>query len=210
MKRIVRLTENDLSRIVKKVLLEQSTPPLECNWFISDTNLIDGQTGELHLVALGSGRWRLRKYSPNNPLPVDINLTVPQTNQLQVSWDNTNKQIVLTGSQTLNGMNAYNTLFNESNTATDCKVLYQKQTNEGPQLFAGTLKLETSNQQPRLLNNQVRLQNGASITFSNDYFVGRKRRYGNETQADRGIVYGYIISKGVTSFNDYQKKCPTK
>ena len=206
MKRIVRLTENDLSRIVKRVLVEQSTPPLNCDWFIMDTNLIDGQKGELQITSLGSGRWSIQKNTPNSN-PSQINLTVPQVNQLQVSWNRTNKQITLTGRQTLNGMNAYNTLFNESNTATDCKVMYEIQTNQGPQLFAGTLKLETSNVQPKFLNNQVRLQNGAIITYGSDCFVGRKRRYNDDSPAQRGTVYGYIGSKGVSSFNDRQKSC---
>jgi hypothetical protein len=204
MKRIVRLTENDISRIVNKVLIEQTEPNLSCDWFIMDTNLIDNQKGELHMSKVGNN-WLIKKFNTNTQLPQLITLNVPLKNQLQVSWNSQNKNIVLSG-PSLIGMRSYNILFNENNDIQDCKVLYEIQTNEGPQLVQGTIKLKKQENQPNI-GNMVRLQNGAILTFGN-YFSGRKRNLEDEKPLGLKRIFGTLEIEGDQyRFNGVQKKC---
>jgi len=207
MKRIVSLTENDINKLVKKILNEQNEPPLNCDWFMMDTNLLDGQKGEIQIMRLdNNGNWRLQKTTNNTTRPVIVNLTVPQKNQLQVSWDSANKRIVLSG-PSLIGMRSYNTLFNENTTEQDCKVLYEIQTNEGPQLVQGTIKLKKQENQPNI-GNMVRLQDGATLTFGN-YFSGRKRNLQDEKSLGLRRLFGTLEIEGDQyKFNGLQKKCP--
>ncbi len=210
MKRIVRLTENDLSRIVKRVLLEQNDPSLDtCDWFIPDTYLIDNRKGELQMTNVRPGQWVVTKFSnPNDATSPtrNIAITVPLSNQLQVIWNSQTKSISLTG-PSLIGMSAYNTIFGTNKNATDCFVLCETQSNDGPKLSVGIIKLNKSNNLPVGNTTEVRLQNGAVITYRNSHYVGRKRRYDKDNSLNTGRVYGTIEIGQNFTFNEFQRKC---
>ena len=217
MKRIVRLTENDLNRIVKKVLLEQDAPPLgDCDFFIMDTKLLDGNLGELHMFQTRPGDWRLQKFIRGNMNPTQKQIRIPQLDEIEVEWDSQRKQIKLTG-QSLLGLKAYNLVFNQNADEYSGKIIYASNQNPSEYggrrsqfILAGTVKLNITEEQPKLLNNSVKLKNGAKIKKSHSYFIGRSGKYKtNKTLSINNLdrVYGAIEIDGIGEFNNGQRKC---
>lgn len=127
------LTENFFRLInsklgnVKPILneVESNKPELNCDWFVTDTNLVDGMVGELHFTNTGGTKWVVEKFSdPNNDDNFSLlMISIPNYDEIDVIWNESEQRIELTGEKSLMALKAYNDL-NQTNLGPEsCNVV---------------------------------------------------------------------------------------
>lgn len=183
MKKIIRLTESDLAKIVKRVIKESKVnPERNCNWYITDTTLLDGVKGDLHMTERSKGIWILEKY--NNPNyatpPFKKNIEVPPPSEIEVEWDDEIENIRLVGNG-LKALNAYNVLFNTSESPESGKVLFttdsypSKYGIERAQYIIAAKIVVSKSEKPSIFPMElVKLKDGATAIFDKSIFFDRK------------------------------------
>lgn len=183
MKKIIRLTESDLARIVKRVIRESKVgPELNCDWFITDTTLFDGVKGELHMTEKSRGEWVLEKY--NNPNDVtsftEKTIEIPQSSEIEVEWDDETENIKLVGNG-LKALDAYNILYNTNESAESCNVLFASDSypseygkSRSQYINAGKISV-LKNEKPSILPvDLVKLKDGATAIYGESIFFDKK------------------------------------
>jgi hypothetical protein len=182
MKKIIRLTENDLARIVKRIIKETESPELECDWFISDTTLLDGVKGELHFTEKSKGFWYVQKFSnvSDDTDFTEATITIPQLKEIEVEWDEDEEKIKLVN-KSLDGLDAYNKLHNTNYDAYSCKLLFASESypsnygvSRSQYIHSGEVFLIDDENKPKTTPNEVKLQDGAVIAFDVSYYVDKK------------------------------------
>lgn len=209
MGRIGKIKRDLIMEANKKLLNEMDSggPELNCHWFLTDVTSLDGKRGELHLIQEEPGFWRLKKFSNSNDVTefsVDT-IIVPQKEEIEVYWDKDKERIELVG-KSLDGLEAYNKIFRESNDKYSGKLIYA--TEQSPSKYGlnrdyqylhfANVKLVESSKLLAWKKDEVKMENGAILNDSS-YFV-KNNLFGKPT-------YYYIVFGENESYTNKINKC---
>jgi len=214
--KIKKLIGFDISQNSHDVLSEQNTTPdLNCHWFLMDVPSLDGRIGELHLIQKKPSFWSLKKFSNVSDVTefsVDT-IVVPQKEEIQVTWveDSQGKvdkeKIELVG-KSLDGLDAYNKITSSDSNKYSGNLIYASDqipseygTVRNYQYLVFTkLFLKESKTLPAWLENgkEVKMEKGATID-PDSYYI-KKKLFSKPT-------YYYIGFKDNETYNNKINKC---
>lgn len=190
----IKIMTKNFSRLINSKLgnvkpmlneVESNKPELNCDWFVMDTNLVDGVTGELHFSNSGETKWVVEKFSnPNNDDDFTLlTISIPKYDDLEVIWNKAEKRIELHGEKSLMALKSYNDLNRTNDGPESCNVVcttvgvVDKFGFKDPDgIILGKIKLsQFSGDFPGV--EPVKVTDGAIANISNNFYKTRKSNY---------------------------------
>jgi len=148
-----------------------------------DTRYLGGVIGELHYSEIQKGKWAFEKYTTadvDEPSTL-IELDIPFIKDIEVAWDEQKKAVKLIGSKSLDGLYAYNTIFNQNDDEYSCNVIFHAEGQPSrygvvkPILSVGKVSIAPSSAlKVDKISTPVEMKDGAVANVYNNYYINKK------------------------------------